>query len=110
MPASPWSRTATGVRLRLRVQPRSSRDRVAGLHGDAIKLQVTAPPVEGAANEAVVDLVARWLGVARRAVSLAQGQTARDKVVDVASEHPADLALAVERALAELVDKAKPRG
>jgi uncharacterized protein (TIGR00251 family) len=107
---SPWSRTATGVRLRLRVQPRSSRERVAGLHGDAIKLQVTAPPVEGAANEAVVGLVARWLGVPRRAVTLVHGHAGRDKVVDVATSRPAELAVAVERALAEFVDNARPRG
>jgi uncharacterized protein (TIGR00251 family) len=73
-----------GVRLRLRVQPRASRTEVAGRHGDAIRIRVAAPPVDGAANEAIVRFLAERLGVPRAAVRLERGATGRSKVVSVA--------------------------
>jgi uncharacterized protein (TIGR00251 family) len=88
--------TPSAVRIALRVQPRSAHDRVAGRHGDRLKLQVTAPPVEGAANAAVIALVARWIGVPRRTVTIAQGQAGRDKLVEVASDDPQTLARRIE--------------
>lgn len=72
------------VRFGVRVQPRASRSEVAGLHGDALKVRVHAPPVDGAANEAVVTVVAEALGVPRRAVRIVTGETGRSKVVEVA--------------------------
>ena len=71
------------VRFGVRVQPRASRSEVAGLHGDALKVRVHAPPVDGAANEAVVAVVAEALGVPRRAVRIVSGETGRSKVVEV---------------------------
>jgi uncharacterized protein (TIGR00251 family) len=75
--------TAGGVRLRLRVQPRASRTEVAGLRGDEIRVRVAAPPVDGAANEALVRFLAERLGVARSAVVVASGSGARSKAVIV---------------------------
>jgi len=97
-----WQQTASGIRLRVRVQPRASQNRIVGLHGDAVKVQVTAPPVEGAANEAVRELVAAWLDVPRRTVTLVQGQTGRNKVIEIAAEAPAKLAARLEAALVKL--------
>lgn len=68
----------------MRVQPRAARSEVVGLHGDEIRLRVNAPPVDGAANEAVVRLLAERLGVPRSAVEVAAGAAARHKVVLVA--------------------------
>lgn len=65
----------------MRVQPRASRSEVIGLHGDEIRLRVAAPPVDGAANEAVVRLLADRLGVPRAAVEVAAGMAARSKVL-----------------------------
>ncbi len=65
------------------MQPRASRDEVAGLQGEAVKVRVTAPPVEGEANEAVVRLLSRSLEVPRSAVSIARGQTGRRKRVRI---------------------------
>jgi len=65
------------------VQPRARRTEVAGLHGDAVKLRLAAPPVEGAANEELVRFVAERLGVARSAVRVAAGATSRRKTVEV---------------------------
>lgn len=71
------------VRFGVRVQPRASRTEIAGLHGDALKVRVHAPPVDGAANEAVVDLLADRLRVARSRVRVVAGQTSRTKVIEV---------------------------
>jgi len=87
--------TPHAIRLTLRVQPRAARNRVVGVHGAAVKVQVTAPPVDGAANAAVIDLVADWLGVPRRTVRLVAGESGRDKVIEVASDDPPGLAARV---------------
>jgi hypothetical protein len=79
----PISPTATGVLLRLRVQPRASREEVAGVTADAIKVRLTAPPVEGAANEALIRFLAATLNVPRSAVELVSGRTGRNKLVAV---------------------------
>ena len=73
----------TAVRFSVRVQPRASRSEVDGLHGDALKIRVHAPPVDGAANEAVIEVLAEALAVPRRAITIVTGQTARTKVVEV---------------------------
>jgi uncharacterized protein (TIGR00251 family) len=91
--------TRHGIRLALRVQPRAARTRVVGPHGQALKVQVAAAPVDGAANAAVVSLIAEWLGVPRRAVAIIQGDSGRDKVVEVAADDPGALA---ERVAAQL--------
>ena len=75
---------AQGVTLRLRVQPRASRTAVVGPHGDALKVAVTAPPVDAAANEAVIALMADTLRVPKSAVTIVHGHASRSKVVHVA--------------------------
>lgn len=79
----PIAAIAGGVRLTLHVQPRAATTAVQGLHGDALKLRIAAPPVDGAANDEVIRFVAETLGVPARAVTLRQGQASRRKVVDV---------------------------
>lgn len=71
------------VRFGIRVQPRSSRPGVDGLHGDLLRVRVGAAPVDGAANEAVVAVLAAALGVPRRAVRIVAGDASRSKVVEV---------------------------
>jgi uncharacterized protein (TIGR00251 family) len=71
------------VRFAVRVQPRSSRNAVEGLLGDALKVRLTAPPVEGAANDALVALLADELGVPRRSIRIVSGETGRNKLVEV---------------------------
>jgi uncharacterized protein len=71
------------TRLRLRVVPGAAKPGVVGRYGDAWKVRVAAPPERGAANEAVVDLVARTLGVAPRTVRVVSGLASRDKIVEV---------------------------
>ena len=68
-----------GCRLRVHVQPRAAATEIAGVHGDRLKLRVTAPPADGAANAACVAALAKQLGVARSAVTLVRGARSRDK-------------------------------
>lgn len=67
--------------LRLRVVPGADRAGIVGRHGEAWKVRVTSPPEGGRANDAVLDLLADTLGVARRDLELVAGRSSRDKVV-----------------------------
>lgn len=71
------------VRFTVRVQPRSSRLGIVGLHGTSLKICVHAPPVEGAANDEVIDVLADALKVPRRDVRIVSGERSRNKVVAV---------------------------
>jgi uncharacterized protein (TIGR00251 family) len=77
----PFDPTSGGVRLTVQVQPRASRTEVVGLHGDAVRIRLSAPPVDGAANDALVRYLAERLGLARGAVTLVSGLSGRRKVV-----------------------------
>jgi uncharacterized protein (TIGR00251 family) len=72
------------VLLPVAVQPRASRNAVAGLHGTALKLRLTAPPVEGAANEACLRFLADLLGLSRARLSIVRGIKARQKLIRIA--------------------------
>jgi uncharacterized protein len=81
MPRTPSDHKA--ATLRVRVQPRASREAILGWRDDALRLAVTAPPVEGEANEAVRRLLARALGVAPSSINLVRGGHGRDKVLRI---------------------------
>ena len=70
--------------ITVRVVPRASRNELAGIMGDAVKLRVCAPPVDGKANEAVVEFLAESLGVPRSRISIRAGAAGRRKHVRVA--------------------------
>jgi uncharacterized protein (TIGR00251 family) len=72
-----------GIRLRVKVVPGGSRDALAGRHGDRLRVKVAAPPEDGRANDAVVDLIARRLGVARRQVTIVSGRRTPLKTIQV---------------------------
>ena len=79
------------VRMRLRVVPGARRDAFVGRYGDGWKVRVAAPPERGAANRAVVTLVARTLSLPEHAVTLVSGQTARDKIVELSGIDASEL-------------------
>ena len=72
------------ITLALRVQPRASRDEVAGVHGDRLKVRISAPPVDGAANRHLCRYLADLFGVPAASVRLVRGENGRDKTVEVA--------------------------
>jgi uncharacterized protein (TIGR00251 family) len=79
-----WLRVGDGrITLTLHIQPGAKKTEVAGLYGDALKIRLAAPPVDGKANAALIEFVADLLDVAKSAVSLKSGQTSRRKVLEV---------------------------
>jgi len=70
---------STSVSLSVHVQPKASRTRIAGLHGEALKLCITSPPVDGKANAAVIQFFAKLFQIPKAAVILAGGEASRDK-------------------------------
>ncbi len=75
--------TDTGIALRVRVQPRASRNAVLGPHDGATRITLIAPPVEGAANAALLIYLAAMFGVSKRRVTLVSGQASRTKLMRV---------------------------
>ena len=77
-------REAEKIVLDIRVQPRASRDRVVGSQGARLKIQVTAAPVDDAANARVIGLLAKAFGVPKSAIRVVSGRHARDKRIEIA--------------------------
>lgn len=71
------------VSFRVRVQPRASRTELAGLYGDALKIRIAAPPVDGKANDECRRFIAKLIGIATSAVEIIAGESSRDKVIRV---------------------------
>jgi uncharacterized protein len=95
----PVSETQEGVRFSVRVAPRASRTGVVGVMGDAVKIALEAPAVEGRANAALVEFVADWLGVRRADVTIIAGEHGRNKVVAIRGRSAAEIHAALEAVL-----------
>ena len=80
-PANFLRETAGGTLLSVKLQPRASKNEIGEPLGDELKIKVTAPPVDAAANQALVELLAETIGCARGRVELIRGQTSRHKTV-----------------------------
>jgi uncharacterized protein (TIGR00251 family) len=76
--------TAAGATFAVRVHPRARKNAITGELGEALKVSITAPPVEGRANEACMEFLANLLKVPRSSITIASGQSSRNKVVRVA--------------------------
>jgi uncharacterized protein (TIGR00251 family) len=83
------------VRISVYVQPRASKTEIAGMHGDALKIRITAPPVDNAANAALVEFIAWQLGIPKGSVRVAAGATSRRKTVEIAGVTPDAVAAAL---------------
>lgn len=75
--------TKGGIRLEIKVQPRSSRNQIAGEQDGVLKIKLTAPPVDGEANQALIDYLSGLLGVPKRNINLVKGETSRNKLVEI---------------------------
>ncbi len=97
MPDAPaWARDeAGGVVLEVLVQPRASRTRAVGEHDGRLKLQLAAPPVDGEANQALIEFLARALGARKADVAIVRGETGRRKTVRVVGVTAAQAAAAL---------------
>jgi uncharacterized protein len=76
--------TPDGVSFAVKVHPRAKKNAITGELGDALKVSLTTPPIEGRANQACIEFLAKLLKVPRSSVTIASGQTSRNKVVRVA--------------------------
>jgi hypothetical protein len=76
--------TPAGATFQVKVQPRAKKNAIAGEVGDALKLALTAPAIEGRANQACIAFLAELLNVPRSSVTIATGQSSRNKVIRVA--------------------------
>ena len=79
----PIKQTAAGVTFEIKVHPRAKKNAITGELGEALKLALTAPPVEGKANAACIEFFSKLLKVPRSSVTIAAGQNSRNKVLSV---------------------------
>src|SRR5438552_4645232 len=75
--------TATGISFQVKVHPRAKKNGITGTLGEALRLSLTAPPVEGRANEACIEFFARLLKVPRSSITIASGRCSRLKVIRI---------------------------
>jgi len=80
----------TGLKFNIYVQPRSSRNQVLGLYGDALKVKIKAPPVEGAANKMCIAVLAKVLKIPKSTIEIVSGQASKTKRVQVRGEKDRD--------------------
>ena len=88
----PLRESVTGVTFAVRIHPRARKNAITGEVGDALKLSLTSPPVEGRANEACIEFFAKLLKVLRSSVTIASGQSSRSKVIRVTGISAAEIA------------------
>jgi uncharacterized protein (TIGR00251 family) len=81
-----WRLTPAGIRIRVHVQPRSGRNCFEVGRDGVLRARVTAPPVDGAANHAVIALLAELLDVPKKAVTVVTGQRGRDKLIEIKAD------------------------
>ncbi len=87
-----WLQTSgENVLLNLHIQPGAKQTDVIGTHGDALKIRLASPPVDGKANEVLIALLAETLGIAKSRLSLVSGQTSRIKRVSIANVSAAEV-------------------
>ncbi len=75
--------TSTGLEVRLHVLPRAKRSEISGLHNGALKIKVTAPPVDDAANRAIIEFFSELLGMPKSSLTILAGQKSRDKILQI---------------------------
>ena len=80
----PVNDTPSGATFAVKIHPRAKRDSITGEVGEALKLSLTSPPVEGRANDACIEFFAKLLKVPRSSVTIASGQSSRNKVIRIA--------------------------
>jgi len=79
----PFQKSKKGITLKIKVEPRSSRKGISGVVGDAIKIKLNAPPVGGAANEELIEVLSEELGIKKTSIKILRGISSRNKVVEI---------------------------
>ncbi|MBI5102831.1 MAG: YggU family protein [Nitrospirae bacterium] len=79
----PYKKIKDGIRVTVKVEPRSSKRAVSGVMGDVIKVKLTAPPVDGAANEQLVEFLSETFRVKKSSIRIVKGISSKNKVVEI---------------------------
>ncbi|MGC2061491.1 MAG: DUF167 domain-containing protein [Thermodesulfovibrionales bacterium] len=79
----PFTRTRDGICIEVKVEPRSSKKGLAGVLGNKLKVKLTAPPVDGAANEQLVEVLAEAFGIKKTSIKIIRGQSSKNKVIEL---------------------------
>lgn len=79
----PFKKTKSGVVIEVKVDPRSSRKEIAGVMGNVLKVRLTAPPVGGAANEQLIEVISDATGVRKSNIRILRGVSSRKKLVEI---------------------------
>jgi len=79
----PFKRSKKGISFKVKVEPRSSIKGISGLVGYVLKIKVNAPPVRGAANEELIEILSEEFGIKKPAIKIIRGHFSRDKVVEI---------------------------
>jgi len=79
----PTKKTKNGIRFSATIQPKSSQNAIVGIHDESLKIRLTSPPVDGAANKACVKFLAKQIGVSPANVSIVSGLTSRKKIIQI---------------------------
>jgi uncharacterized protein (TIGR00251 family) len=104
MPTRPLSIRSCkeGIRFAVAVQPRASKNAVVGLHNNTLKIRLTSPPVEGAANRTCVKFLAEFLDISPARITIAAGETSRVKTIQVAAMSEKDFLAKLESSISGL--------
>jgi uncharacterized protein (TIGR00251 family) len=76
-------KTKNGIQFKIKVQPRSSKNEISGIQGDALKVKLIAPPVDGEANEACIRFLSKIFAVPRKRIKIISGQTSPHKIIEI---------------------------
>jgi uncharacterized protein len=79
----PFKKSKKGITIKIKVEPRSSRKGISGVIGDTLKIRVNSPPVGGAANEELIDILSEEFGIRKTAIKIVRGNSSKDKLVEV---------------------------
>lgn len=79
----PFKKTSAGIRIEVKVEPRSSRKGISGTMGDVLKVKLTAPPVGGAANDQLIEVIAEATGTKKSSICIVKGLSSRRKTIEI---------------------------
>jgi hypothetical protein len=79
----PFKKSKKGITIKIKVEPRSSRKGISGVMADTLKIRVNSPPVGGAANEELIDILSEEFGIRKTAIKIVRGNSSKDKLVEV---------------------------
>jgi len=106
----PILETSGGISIAIKLQPRARKNAITGQVGDALKVSLTAPPVDGKANQACIEFFANLLKVPRSSVTIASGQSSRNKVIRIAGVSTEEIRQRIRIQAGTDVDRAREAG